>query len=70
MRRWILVCPNCGTENPAQRAGLAVTCGSITCLCTCGNCGTQFEGEQEYWRWLGVQGGPEHTDSSQRSSPG
>ena len=58
MPEWIIDCPECGTPNTVPVSAVTVTCGVARCTCTCINCGNQFEGEQEYWRWLGLEEGP------------
>ena len=58
MPEWILDCPECGTANTVPASAVTVTCGVASCTCTCVNCGTEFEGQEEYWRWLGLAEGP------------
>lgn len=67
MPSWILVCPNCGTENTTKRADLRAECGIIHCACTCVNCEQDFEGQQEYWRWLGLEEGPAEASAGARA---
>lgn len=52
---WIITCPNCGTPNEAPREEVVVRCGKMSCTCTCSNCGGEFDAEEEYWRWLGLE---------------
>jgi predicted Zn finger-like uncharacterized protein len=62
MATWILVCPNCGTSYEVSKEAVRVKCGVVHCQCTCINCGEEFEGQQEYWRWLGLVEGPSPED--------
>lgn len=62
MAIWILVCPNCGTSNEAPKGAVTERCGVVYFLGTCINCGEAFEGQQEYWRWLGLDEGPPPDD--------
>jgi hypothetical protein len=58
MPEWILVCPNCSTENKTERKGIVIECGDVYCACVCTNCETEFEGRQGFWRWLGLEEAP------------
>lgn len=58
MAIWILMCPDCGTKNEAPKETIRVKCGSVYYHGACINCGKEFEGRQEYWRWLGLAEGP------------
>jgi hypothetical protein len=54
MITWILKCPNCGTENEVVPESVVVKCGVAHCHCKCRNCQNEFEGQQDYLRWLGL----------------
>lgn len=58
MSTWILICPNCETPNDIPRDLILVDCGQVSCICTCVNCGSEFDGEQEFWRFLGLPEAP------------
>jgi len=55
---WIVVCPNCETENQVTKDSVTVECGVAECQCVCVNCKTEFTSQQEFWRWLGLEEGP------------
>jgi hypothetical protein len=54
MNTWIKTCPNCGTENDTLNGTVIIECGVVSCQCTCVNCKQGFNGQQEYWQWLGL----------------
>lgn len=56
MTIWIVLCPNCGTENQITPEMVVISCGVVTCDCICDNCETVFKSSQDYARWLGVKG--------------
>ncbi len=56
MTRWLVVCPNCSTENEIPPEIVTISCGQVFCDCTCTNCGTSFLAEQDYALWLGLPG--------------
>jgi hypothetical protein len=58
MLTWNVTCPNCGTVNEISPALVRVQCGVVACISTCVNCSNQFDDEQEYWRWLGLDEPP------------
>jgi hypothetical protein len=45
-----------------------IDCGSVSCVCDCIQCGDQIEGQQDYWRWLGLKEGPQPTSESPRTT--
>lgn len=59
MATWIITCPTCGTANEAPKEAIFVECGTISCTCRCTNCGGEFDTEEAYWRWLGLDSGPQ-----------
>jgi hypothetical protein len=58
MADWILNCPVCGATNQVPADELDLACGTVSCTCTCENCGNEFSAEQPYWHWLGLETGP------------
>lgn len=65
---WILSCPNCGTRNEIASDQVLIDCGSVSCVCDCIQCGEQIDGQQDYWRWLGLKEGPQPTSESPRTT--
>jgi len=55
---WEVQCPKCGSVNQVTKDAVIVRCGMAECTCVCTNCKTEFNSEQEYWRWLGLDHGP------------
>jgi hypothetical protein len=62
MKTWILECPNCGTPNEAPKEAVSVNCGNVYYRGRCKNCKKELEGQQEYWRWLGLEESPPPED--------
>lgn len=58
MTKWILTCPNCGTENEVLKNMVIIKCGIVSCRCDCTNCKQGLNGQQEYWQWLGLTEAP------------
>lgn len=58
MADWTLTCPNCGTNNIINKVDIVIECGKVNCRCTCVNCSTDFEGEDEYWKYLELTENP------------
>lgn len=54
MTTWILTCPNCGNNNEIPKQVVVVRCGIVHCHCACKNCRHEFDGQQDYWQWLGL----------------
>ena len=59
MALWTITCPECGTANEVSREEIIVRCGTMSCTCTCTNCGGEFSAEEEYRRWLGLENRPQ-----------
>lgn len=58
MTTWILVCTNCHTPNEVPREEVTVKCGEGYFEGRCIHCKRKVKGQQEYWRWLGLEEGP------------
>ena len=54
MRNWILICPKCGTKNEIPKKAVVVKCGRAHCHCICSNCKHEFDSQQDYSLWLGL----------------
>ena len=59
MALWIITCPKCDTPNEVPRKEIIVRCGTMSCTCTCTNCGNGFSAEEDYRRWLGLESRPQ-----------
>jgi hypothetical protein len=58
MSKWALKCSNCGTPNEVPNKAVTEKCGIVYFQGRCINCKNELNGEQEYWRWLGLEEGP------------
>ena len=53
---WIVTCPECYQEFEVPSSQVFVECGQALAYCSCPYCDHQFQAEQDYLVWLGVEG--------------
>jgi len=52
----IVTCPHCSTESEVPADKVYTQCGRALADLRCPNCRNQFQAEEEYLLWLGVEG--------------